>query len=160
MTEAERIVARELDHIAWSISDMVLTAARDDQPSPAALALLAIVTERAPAPLRTILQTQGFSAYTHLIPERAALWDHTKAVTAELARAYLDQLTAPQAGRNRPQGAMKRPGRIDLAKITERACMGLKTALAGGTKFARARCSRPNLPTHPRAFAFWRLPRR
>ena len=131
MTEAERIEARELDHIAWSISDMVLTAARDDQPSPAALALLAIVTERAPATLRTILQTQGFAAYTHLIPERAALWDHTKALSAELARAYLDQLTAPQASRNRAQGAIKRLGGIDLAKITERACMALKTAFAG-----------------------------
>lgn len=130
LTEAERIEARELDHLAWSISDMVLTAARDDQPSPAALALLAIVTERAPATLRAILQTQGFAAYTQLIPERAALWDHTKAVSAELARAYLDQLTAPQAGRNRPQGAIERLGRIDLAKITEQACMGLKTALA------------------------------
>lgn len=131
MNEAERIEARELDHVAWSISDMVLTAARDDQPSPAALALLAIVTERAPATLRAILQTQGFAAYTHLIPERAALWDHTKAVSAELARAYLDQLTAPQAGRNRPQSAMERFGCTDLAKITERACMGLKMAFAG-----------------------------
>ena len=131
LTEAERIAARELDHVAWSISDMVLTAARDDQPSPAAHALLAIVTDRAPATLRAILQTQGFAAYTHLIPERAALWDHTKALSAELARAYLDQLTAPQASRNRAQGAIKRLGGIDLAKITERACMALKTAFAG-----------------------------
>jgi hypothetical protein len=131
LNEAERIEARELDHVAWSISDMILTAARDDQPSPAALSLLAIVTDRAPATLRAILQTQGFAAYTHLIPERAALWDHTKAVSADLARAYLDQLTALQAGRNRSQGAIERPGRIDLAKIMERACMAFKTAFAG-----------------------------
>lgn len=131
LNEAERIEARELDHVAWSISDMILTAARDNQPSPAALALLAIVTERAPAILRAILQTQGFAAYTRLIPERAALWDHTKAVSTELARAYLDQLTAPQSGRSGPQGAIERPRRIDLAKITERACMALKSAFAG-----------------------------
>lgn len=131
MTEAERIEARELDHFAWAICDMLLTAARDDQPSPAAVALLAIVTDRAPAPLRSILQTQGFAAYTHLIPERAALWDHTKAVTAEMGRAYLDQLATSQAGRNGAQGAIMGLRGIDLAKMTERACTGLKTALAG-----------------------------
>jgi hypothetical protein len=131
MTEAERIEARELDHLAWSISDMLLTAARDDQPSPAALALLAIVTDRAPATLRPILQQQGFAAYTHLIPERAALWDHTKAVSVEMGRAYLDQLATSQAGRNGPQGAFLPLRGIDLAKITEKACMGLKSALAG-----------------------------
>lgn len=131
MTEAERIEARELDHVAWSICDMLLTAARDEQPSPAAVALLAIVRDRAPAPLRAILETQGFVAYTHLIPERAALWDHTKTVTIELARAYLDQLATSQAGGNGPHSAIWTLRGIGLAKMTERACMGLKTAFAG-----------------------------
>lgn len=125
-TPAERLAHRERASLAWAICDMVMQAARDDQPSEAAQAILTILCDRAPPRLRSTIEQHGFASFTALLPERAAI----AAVLDSTCQDLAEQIIASLSARNKGREASRRFQVVQLPCRAISVCMALKTRLA------------------------------